>query len=288
MQDPQFLRPPDVLLRTVSYLLDDIVSKKDFSWTIIYDFVMDRLRSVRQDMIIQNLPVAHSICILQPIVRFHAYAAYRLCEEPQHLFDPVINTSHLQECLKRLLTMYDDCCTNNIDEDMLVRHLKDVRPEFEAMYILLNLGNSTALTRALRLPTLWRTSIVRISIDLSLNYLHNNFVRVCRMMKELQSPLLAAVTSLHLPEIRRKALKIMSTAYNCKNLTFPLETLQEILIYDDSEHIARDCEYYGLKCESNVSFIKNDFLLNKTVLSPAHVQFVDNEFSKRSISNLIL
>lgn len=54
-----------------------IVTVQYLPFHVIYDFILDRLRAVRQDMIIQNFPVADSISILQPIVRFHAYAAYR-------------------------------------------------------------------------------------------------------------------------------------------------------------------------------------------------------------------
>lgn len=137
-------------------------------------------------MIIQNLPVADSISILQPIVRFHAYAAYRytlcikliyyylkliyrLCEESINEFDPALNRKHLEECLKRLLVLYDDrdfleeryCSQKRSDDDTI--NLKDFkslyavnRANFEAMYVLLNLGEFSAITRALMLPKVWK------------------------------------------------------------------------------------------------------------------------------------
>lgn len=49
----------------------------EFAFHIRYDYICDRLRAVRQDMIIQDLPKHEAICILQPIVRFYAYASYR-------------------------------------------------------------------------------------------------------------------------------------------------------------------------------------------------------------------
>ncbi|XP_044217930.1 SAC3 domain-containing protein 1 isoform X2 [Thunnus albacares] len=53
--NPTDLRPPDVLLKTVSYLIDDIAaSPRLHPWTEVYSFVFDRLRSVKQDMIIQR------------------------------------------------------------------------------------------------------------------------------------------------------------------------------------------------------------------------------------------
>lgn len=54
-----------------------IVTVSYLPWNVVYDFVMDRLRAVRQDMVIQNLTAAESISLLQPIIRFYAFAAYR-------------------------------------------------------------------------------------------------------------------------------------------------------------------------------------------------------------------
>lgn len=76
----------------------------------------------------------------------------RLCEASRDIFDPVINQKHLEECLKRLLSLYDEY-------DVLQKRLSDDRkfnfedrPYFEALYILLNLGDGVALTRGVELP----------------------------------------------------------------------------------------------------------------------------------------
>lgn len=43
----------------------------------VYDFIDDRLNAVRQDATIQEVPNEEWIDILPPIIRFHAYAAYK-------------------------------------------------------------------------------------------------------------------------------------------------------------------------------------------------------------------
>ncbi|ERL86435.1 hypothetical protein D910_03842 [Dendroctonus ponderosae] len=75
--DAKSLRPPETLLKTVNYLLTEVIKNDEVPWHVTYDFVMDRLRSVRQDMVIQNLSAKESIYIFQKIVSFYAYAAYR-------------------------------------------------------------------------------------------------------------------------------------------------------------------------------------------------------------------
>lgn len=80
----------------------------------------------------------------------------RLCEEEVNNFDPVINNTHLQECLKRLLCMYDYCDEVDIVDGEIKSYLIENRPHFEALYLVLNMGNSEAMVRALNLPEMWR------------------------------------------------------------------------------------------------------------------------------------
>lgn len=82
----------------------------------------------------------------------------RLCEEDVNNFDPVINSTHLQECLKRLLCMYNYCDELDKVDGEINKYLIENRPDFEALYLVLNLGNSEAIVRALNLPKVWRYS----------------------------------------------------------------------------------------------------------------------------------
>lgn len=72
----------------------------------VYSFVFDRLRGVKQDMIIQRISGLNCVAILERMVRFLIYGSYRLCGEPPHLYNPCINDTHLQENLTWLLDCY--------------------------------------------------------------------------------------------------------------------------------------------------------------------------------------
>lgn len=72
----------------------------------VYSFVFDRLRGVKQDMIIQRISGLNCVAILERMVRFLIYSSYRLCGEPPHLYNPCINDTHLQENLNWLLDCY--------------------------------------------------------------------------------------------------------------------------------------------------------------------------------------
>ncbi|XP_044259475.1 SAC3 domain-containing protein 1 [Tribolium madens] len=286
---PETLRPPHILLKTVKYLLCDVIHTKRLPWHSVYDFITDRLMAVRQDLVVQNVSKAESITILQPIVRFHAYAAYRLCEEIIANFDATLNNKHLQECLKKLLYIYDsydflDLEIKTVCNDYFIEN----RPEFEALYLIFNLGNDEALARSLTIPKKCKTKVVKDAIKLSFCFKYGNFVRACRIIKNLPA-LLAAVASLHLGEMRRRAFQIMSSAYHSKNLVFPNEVLQEILLYGSLDELLQDCEYYHIRCDKeNVYFLKQAFDSTKAKVGTRHEYFVKNKKMEDNLDVIIL
>ena len=80
----------------------------------VYHFVFDRLRSIRQDLIVQGNPdVPKSVHVLQICVRFHLLASYKLSNEHNDIggsevpFDREFNYTQLLECLKDLLILYE-------------------------------------------------------------------------------------------------------------------------------------------------------------------------------------
>ncbi|XP_067646465.1 germinal-center associated nuclear protein isoform X4 [Eurosta solidaginis] len=106
------LRTEHCLQKTVEYLLKDIILDKRRPFYSVYDFIFDRLRAVRQEVVMQNYDERQTLRLLEPMVMFLAYSRYRLCEEPLDNFDSKICNQHLQECLKRVLCCYDDIDVN--------------------------------------------------------------------------------------------------------------------------------------------------------------------------------
>ncbi|XP_029841362.3 SAC3 domain-containing protein 1 isoform X1 [Ixodes scapularis] len=244
---PDELRPPDVLLRTTSYLLRTIVPSKEASWSSIYHFVWDRLWSVRQDMTVQGIRGTTCITVLEQAVRFYVYASFRSCQEgPNSGFDAHINGQHLQECLKRLLVLYCEMDWKTHPH----------QPEMEAIYLLHNLGSAEALAHAVSLPRCLREQVlVRAAMEASLAHWSGNFVRVLRNYRAFPF-LLACALHPHLGQIRRHALQVLTSAYSSRNCRIPMPTLSQWLHCTDKE--ARDiCLSYNVPLEnSEVKFLK--------------------------------
>ncbi|XP_070151377.1 germinal-center associated nuclear protein [Polyergus mexicanus] len=270
MTDPYSLRPPHVLLSTIRYLFIEIITRTDLDWVLIYDFVFDRLRSVRQDAVIQRIDININIVILKLIVRFHTYAAQRLCEKKISEFDGKINNKHLLECIKQLLVLYDERDYKNrnfleLHEELEKLEYIDSRSEMEALYILLNVGNEEVLKRALTLSSdLKNSPAIQLATKISLAWYLRNYVRVCYLVQQLP-PILACAFFCNLQSFRRNVLQIMSFGYNSKVLTFPGLKLQKLLFYKDISRVQADCNLFGLTfTNENVLFQKSQF--NEQVL----------------------
>lgn len=71
------LRTPRALLKTVEYLLTDIVNDDRKPFNVVYDFIFDRLRAVRQEIVMQNLSEGITINLMEPMCMFLAFSLYR-------------------------------------------------------------------------------------------------------------------------------------------------------------------------------------------------------------------
>lgn len=85
----QDLRPWSVLKKSLNHLLLDICLRSD-DWMYISGFVFDRLKAIRQDMIIQRIEGSRCIEILEGSVRFLVYSMFRLtCNTRDYIHDRI-------------------------------------------------------------------------------------------------------------------------------------------------------------------------------------------------------
>ncbi|XP_035509988.1 SAC3 domain-containing protein 1 [Morone saxatilis] len=248
--NPTDLRPPAVLLKTVCYLIDDIAASPHLHpWTEVYSFVFDRLRGVKQDMIIQRVSGLNCVAILERTVRFLIYASYRLCGEPLRLYDPRINDTHLQENLSWLL----DCYTTETGPH-------PNQEEFQALGLLYNLGSARATQHIMELPERLRSSPA-ITLALSINraYLERNPVCLLRLAQRLNF-LQSCALHRHLVTCRRDLLLVYSHGHSSRNCRFPLDRLAQLLSLDVSL-TAQFCQAYGVEVnqDNQVVFSKAAF-----------------------------
>ncbi|XP_075232065.1 germinal-center associated nuclear protein-like [Lycorma delicatula] len=251
----KYLRCPETLLKTVNYLLTKVILDDRVPWNEVADFLCDRLRSVRQDLVVQDVPGPDCLEILEPIVRYHVYAAYRLSGASLSEFDLKSNNDHLTICLDQVFGLYyktkiREYCVN--------------RPEMEALYQIINFGKTDAIVRGLTFLQKYQSDDLKIATEMSLAWYRRDYFTILKKLKFLNPILQAAIVAFKFPEIRRCVLEIMSVAYSCKNSGYPTEYLAQLLLYNSVSAAEEDCAYYNLQVSKGlVIFWKDSFDLLK-------------------------
>lgn len=59
-------------------IMGQIYADSRAQWAVVYSFVMDRLRAIRQDMTVQDLSAEESMQLLEAIIPFYFEARQRL------------------------------------------------------------------------------------------------------------------------------------------------------------------------------------------------------------------
>ena len=218
----EHLRPSAVLRATVDYLLDELPARHLMglitngssstslanTFPTFYDFVFDRLRAVRQDMVVQRLVDANCLYILERCVHFYAYSHYTWHQQqcspkeenksPEHLsssssFDAHLNSVHLGECLQLLLAYYD--------------HFQGWlwstrRPVFEAAFLVFNFTTTATNCHGPSSEALKRYQRLQRSPFADDLFAHP-------LMKTAKAVLLASLVGNHI-----RALRLVSEVYN--------------------------------------------------------------------------
>uniref|UniRef100_A0A1I7WWP3 SAC3_GANP domain-containing protein n=1 Tax=Heterorhabditis bacteriophora TaxID=37862 RepID=A0A1I7WWP3_HETBA len=99
--NPEILRPPTVLLTTIDYLLDLYRQMKLSQLTTVFSFVSDRLRAVRQDMILQQPSPVDTMKILQKMIPFYIETDYFCKLHECSAYDYKLHSTQIEECFSR-------------------------------------------------------------------------------------------------------------------------------------------------------------------------------------------
>lgn len=263
-----FFSRHDVLKFLFAFLIHRILLDPQKPFNFRYDFIFDRCRAIRQEIVMQSFSSEKTLLLLEPIVMFLCLSLYRLSGSKLSVFDPKICLQHLQECLLKCLTCYEEIDRKNQQVASTGR-----RETIEAIYLMLNVEHSNVLQRALQLhESIKSTFVVNEAIKICLNYHRKNFHRILRQLRELPH-LICAVAALKLPHFRAEILYAFSIAYNSKSLSVPIDFLQRSLIYDETEFLLRDLRDLGIHNDSDgenpkkVVFSRTKFNSSKLIVS---------------------
>ncbi|XP_050414812.1 germinal-center associated nuclear protein isoform X2 [Patella vulgata] len=241
------LRPEQVLLSTMTYLLREIADRgEEERWADWYDFLWNRTRGIRKDITQQQLCNKNVVELIEKCVRFHIYCSHRLCEQDMMVFDSKINDENMTKCLQTLKEMYYD-----LEKNQLI--FCENEAEFRAYMVLANLNQGDTLREVQELRDVVRQSPeIRWALKIYSALNSNNYVRFFRLVKQA-SFLNACIVHRYFTQVRRKGLLTLKKALG-KHTKYP--HLVKVFAFEDTDEADEFCAYYGLR--SNNGFLAVD------------------------------
>ena len=209
---PENLRTPETLLHTVRYLMTEILSnegKEKVTLQMLYEFIHDRLRAVRQELVIQRADDEVRRQVLECAIVFYSVSCLKMAFFKKPDFDAADNSSQIHMCLGQLIDIYDRDTPDSlgVNGDKLNR-----RCLVESINLLFNLSSYDQLTRYHRLPTAVKeNSSLKKAYEICIKLMNNNFYAVLKQSCHLNF-LLFSVLSPSLPPLQATFLERLINA----------------------------------------------------------------------------
>jgi len=264
--DALSIRTPETLLTCVAYivqLIDRFIHKEDPLQ--LYEFLQDRLRAVRQDMLVQVVDPEIKQRILSTCVRFYVVFGHILSNNPA--FSDKLNSQHQLECTKSCL--------------LLPKYSDDIG----AIYLLSNMDSPSALAWAIDQSSL---KLISLSMTIARCFALGNYVRFFRLLSRLPIMLkLASVRCAH--QMCVQAISTMAKGYKAKNSKFPLTHLGELL-WMDLPTLVSTLQDNGINIQNEFICWTNEITLSESINKKyCHREQLDNVLkTEPRIENLLL
>ncbi|ESO03260.1 hypothetical protein HELRODRAFT_80342 [Helobdella robusta] len=254
MPPPEELRPANVLEMTMDYLLSDVINKGGPGmWGEWYNFLWNRMRAIRKDIVQQRLCNERAVQLTEKSTRFHILCSAMLCEEDPSVFDQKINSENLTKCLQSLKELYHDLSLKGI-------HCCH-EAEFRGYMILMNLNNADILSEAQHWPEhILRSEFVVRSIAVHTAVTSNNYVKFFRIVRQ-SSFLTSCILHRYFNQMRMVAVKRVAKAfYPSASPGIIMVRMMEQLGYDNMNDFNELLTHFNLSPQmSNINRTTNTF-----------------------------
>lgn len=268
---PHELRPGPVLLRTLDFLVCNVISRVEeegMEVDVWYNYLWNRTRAVRNDLMQQQLTDATAVAIMERCVRFHIYAAARLCEEPPDLYDAKMNTEHLTKSLQTLRELYHDLGEQG--------HHFPSEPEFRAYEMLLSLNDGEAIVNKYSQfrEEVQKSGPVQFALKVIQAVTFNNYVKFFRLVRSAATYLQGCLLHRYFRQVRSRALETIIRAYVSPKgpQTIPLQTLTHILGFESQTEAAAYLQCHGIRTADSTTVLDRHSYVQQPEEAPPPVR----------------
>lgn len=277
---PHDLRPEPVLSMTINYLITNIINKvdsPDVNKAVWYSFCWNRLRSIRKDIILQQLCDMETVKIVEQCARFHITCYDHMWGAEVSGFDDKINTQNVIDCLQTLRHMYEDLGKHGISCPN--------EPEFYSYLILLKLKSGDVMWEYQQYSLeIQLSNEVQFAIQAYMAFKNNMYSKFFSLVKKA-SYLTSCLLQRYFDEVRTQALKTMLKAYCLPGKTVGLSSsfVVQSLKFDSQSNALKFCDkdelelkVDGEKNEDDVYVSESSFLIREKRLPIANAVVGEN------------
>ena len=240
---PEDIRPPQVLKRTMDYLVGEILPRTDVPFEEVYNFIRDRGRALRKDFKIQNhLRGTECVNVLERMARFLIHCDFELCHLPESKFSPKQNRHQLVDTLTTLMEVYDD-------ESRRQRIQYPNEPEFRAYFILLMLDDSVPIDCLQD----WHPSVLQdLRVRNALlfhqyfqNHLASPFMHL--LANATTTYLMGCVLAISVPQLRQDMIRMLHSSQLARDARpLDLRVLMQMLGLGSTEEAQKFARHFDL------------------------------------------
>jgi len=275
MDNPDNIRPPEVLTKTLNYLLNEIVdidtekeisrrhfkkdSQENYTFTDITLFVEDRFRSIKQDFVILDLK-GNKDCIIchEKIARFLILCLNEGLDHDafvglQSLFK--LFYQQLNATLTSLREFYEYVEQNVGDSSHSLYESENIG-EFVAYSIILSFTENFDLISMLnKIPKRAKFSKkIKFAKKVARAFLAKEYITYFKLLKEADY-LTACLMSLYLKEMRISGLETIRCRRNSDNIDktsfkFTVNELTDFFLFEDYEELDKFLDWYGVDTDN--------------------------------------
>ncbi|KAJ3117410.1 hypothetical protein HK098_006253 [Nowakowskiella sp. JEL0407] len=297
-QMPSDVRPPKILLETLSYLIYDLLGLHGFDKT--YTFLRDRQRAIRSDFQLQNYRGPEAVRAFEVMVRYGIMAQHLLSKDAEDVkLKLKQEIDQMNAALKTLIEMYSELGAKGI--------FFPNEPEFRAYFILVHIWTSEVTVQMERetRPEVFFHPFIQHAVKIqstvgsrrrsartTVGFI-NQFSKFFRLVEKKETTyLMSAICETHFVYIRmaamRAAIKSYYTIQNKDDTMMDAEELTQLLGFDDGEEVLEYLEFLEIPYEEVNGRIKIQFgklVVDGKFQNPTIVEFEKVNLSQRQKLN---
>uniref|UniRef100_A0A7E4WDT9 SAC3_GANP domain-containing protein n=1 Tax=Panagrellus redivivus TaxID=6233 RepID=A0A7E4WDT9_PANRE len=254
------VRPYDTLMSTSEYLLSIVDSYQSASqWPLVYEFVCDRFRAIRQDLIVQDLKPQRVVTLLETMIPFYLDSRRKCIDLKTNVIDPRLHEAEMDECFIRWLQAAKDGA--------------EVSPEIIQAYAYYYLNNPSLIIDLLNV--FGESESLLDLLRFSIQFYNGNSWLFFDTYKNTRIHYQRSALWIHFADMRIFTLQCFRASMSAPRISFPLELLAEHLGFTQSADLG-SClrELFKIDGSLVVPFAFHG-LVHLNLTKPSHCWFAD-------------